>query len=214
MGEDMANCPGWPPVGRGRAPPPPWCRRRSARSSRSSALRSCRRAGPYPHVCAKGWRHRHVRQRRRPRAATVSRPSAGGQRKRSASPEVMALQSSRSGQSVQAGRRGVQIVAPRSIIAWAKSPGPVAGTSARHSVRSRGLASLSGVTIAKSREITRSTLPSMTAARPVEGDRRDRRRGIVADAGQLSQASLAYRETLPPCRATSSAHFLRLRARA
>ena len=65
---------------------------------------------------------------------------------------------------MQDGRRGVQIVAPRSIIACAKSPGRVAGTSLSTIARICGLASGSGVSIASSRETTRSTLPSTTAA--------------------------------------------------
>jgi hypothetical protein len=68
------------------------------------------------------------------------------------------------GQMAQAGRFGVQIVAPRSIIACAKSPGRSLGVS---SVTLRFIAGLepgSGASMANSREITRSTLPSITAA--------------------------------------------------
>ena len=73
-------------------------------------------------------------------------------------------QSSRSGQSMQRGRRGVQMVAPRSIIACAKSPGRSFGTSLSSQARISVLASGSGVRMANRRAITRSTLPSTTAA--------------------------------------------------
>ena len=65
---------------------------------------------------------------------------------------------------MQDGRRGVQIVAPRSIIACAKSPGRDCGTSRSTTSWIAGFASGSGVSIARSRVITRSTLPSTTAA--------------------------------------------------
>jgi hypothetical protein len=58
----------------------------------------------------------------------------------------------------------VQTVAPRSIIAWAWSPGRTAGVSVAASARSRGFAAGSGVATQKSRATTRSTLPSTTTA--------------------------------------------------
>ncbi len=65
---------------------------------------------------------------------------------------------------MQDGLRGVQIVAPRSIMACAKSPGRAAGTSCSTIAWICGLAAGSGVSIASNRAITRSTLPSTTAA--------------------------------------------------
>ena len=50
---------------------------------------------------------------------------------------------------------------------------------------------------------------------PIEGDRGDRRRGVVADPGQCAQRRRVARETLPPCRSTTArAQACRLRARA
>ena len=65
----------------------------------------------------------------------------------SGSPETMARQSSRTGQSMQRGRFGVQIVAPRSIIACAKSPGRSAGTNSSSNARISGLESGNGARI-------------------------------------------------------------------
>ena len=108
------------------------------------------------------------------------------------------------GQSAQAGRFGVQMVAPRSISACAKSPGRSAGTSASVSAPDRGLRLGSGSSIAKSRATTRSTLPSTAAAALVEGDRRDRGGGIGADARQLAQLRLGRRGSAPPCASTTA----------
>jgi purine nucleosidase len=62
------------------------------------------------------------------------------------------------------GVRGRHTVAPRSISAWAQSPGrsPVTRPSARR--RSSGRAAGRGVSTANSRAMTRSTLPSTTLA--------------------------------------------------
>ncbi|MNL23912.1 hypothetical protein D3C87_1453240 [compost metagenome] len=68
--------------------------------------------------------------------------------KRSGSCSASARQSSRKGQSAQAGRFGVQIVAPRSIIAWAKSPGRSVGVSSRTLAFISGLEPGSGASIA------------------------------------------------------------------
>ena len=62
-------------------------------------------------------------------------------------------------------QRGVQIVAPKSIIAWAKSPARVSGVSASASALISVLAVGSGVARAKSRATTRSILPSTGVAR-------------------------------------------------
>ena len=76
----------------------------------------------------------------------------------SASPRARPMQLSFHGQKTQAGFFGVQIVAPRSIIACAKSPAAVAAR-ARGPAQS-GLASGNGPASANSRAITRSILPS------------------------------------------------------
>ncbi|MNL47317.1 hypothetical protein D3C87_1700990 [compost metagenome] len=75
-----------------------------------------------------------------------------------------ARQCGRNGQSAQAGRFGVQIVAPRSIIACAKSPGRSGGVSSATFAFMAGFEPGRGASIAKRREMTRSTLPSITAA--------------------------------------------------
>ncbi len=77
-------------------------------------------------------------------------------------PRLCAVQNALSGQMPQAGLRGVQIVAPRSIIACAWSPGRSAGVSGAANAVSSGLAAGSGVSTANSRAMTRSTLPSTT----------------------------------------------------
>ena len=82
----------------------------------------------------------------------------------SAIPVRCPAQRARQGQSAQAGRRGVQIVAPRSITAWAWSPGRRSGVRAAAWARSAGRAAGSGVCTAWRRAITRSTLPSTTTA--------------------------------------------------
>ena len=51
-------------------------------------------------------------------------------------------------------------------MAWAKSPARSSGTSACAMARISGLDSGNGVSIARQREITRSTLPSTAAWRP------------------------------------------------
>ena len=175
-------------------------------------------AAEQPLLRAAAQQHRAVRRgsartrRRGAAAAPAFRPAPASPRRCRA---ARAAQSSRHGHSTQRGRRGVQIVAPRSIIAWAKSPARCAGTSAAASARRRGLAAGSGSRTAKSRATTRSTLPSTAAVAPVEGDRRDRRRGVVADPGQRAQRRDVVAERRPPCRSTTArAQACRLRARA
>ena len=62
-------------------------------------------------------------------------------------------------------RFGEQIVAPRSIIAWVKSPGRRDGTSVSARARISDFAAGNSASIAKSRAITRSMLPSTATAR-------------------------------------------------
>ena len=86
----------------------------------------------------------------------------------SSMPWRLAAQSSCHGQSKQFGRLGVHIVAPRSIMACAMSPGRLFAASASTSSAAQVLTSAfnlgSGVVSAKSRVSTRSILPSTGAA--------------------------------------------------
>ena len=91
------------------------------------------------------------------------------------------------GHRAQAGRFGEQIVAPRSIIACAKSPERFGGSNDAASRLIPGLAAGNSSSTANSRAITRSTLPSTGTAGRIERDRGDRRGGVVADAGQRAQ---------------------------
>ena len=122
-------------------------RDRNPRSIPSSALRSCRRAGR-----AAGGRRSIVPSARSTTKAAPRRnsPSAFGVRRGNVSwsPRRRASQRSFHGQSKQAGRFGVQIVAPRSIIAWAKSPARRAGASSAASRCNSGFAAGSGVSTA------------------------------------------------------------------
>ena len=105
----------------------------------SSALRSCRRAGPLPAASAPAQSHpRGARQKRR-RGAARLRVSVPARGKVSASPRACAAQLSCHGHRAQAGFFGVQIVAPRSIIAWAKSPARRCGASSRRKPAQLGL---------------------------------------------------------------------------
>jgi conjugal transfer ATP-binding protein TraC len=73
-----------------------------------------------------------------------------------------AAQNVDTGQSKHFGERGVQMVAPRSISAWAQSPGRSSVTSSPARRFSSGLLSGIGASTANSRDMTRSTLPSTT----------------------------------------------------
>ena len=136
-----------------------------------------------------------------PRSATKaaprrSTPSAFGALRGSVSctPAARARQAPSHGQMAQAGRFGVQIVAPRSIRACAKSPGRSAGTSA--SARSR----ISGLCLRQRRldeEQPRNHALDIAVDRgggAIKRDRRDRRRRVGADAGQAAQARLGVGE--------------------
>ena len=102
----------------------------AAPSSRSSALRAMPPSRPLSGRLAQQHRavaaHRDEGRAARAAAFRASAPVAETVRDRR---DGARAQSSRSGHSMQRGRFGVQIVAPRSIIACAKSPGRVGGTS-------------------------------------------------------------------------------------
>src|SRR6185503_1788408 len=80
------------------------------------------------------------------------------------SPRAFAAHARFHGQSAQAGRFGEQIVAPRSIIACAKSPERLAGNSDDASRLIAGLAPGDSCSTANSRAKTRSILPSTGTA--------------------------------------------------
>lgn len=84
--------------------------------------------------------------------------------KASATPATRAAQPVRQGQEGQSGRRGVHTVAPRSISAWAKSPGRPGAARAAASRVIPPRAAGSGVSMACSRASTRTTLPSTGTA--------------------------------------------------
>ena len=93
-------------------------------------------------------------------------------------------------------------------------------TDASASARQRRRESLllqtgNGVSMRRSRAMTRSTLPSTTVAGRSKGDRGDRRRGVEADALATCATPLhllgSVHQTHP---ATCRAHLCRLRARA
>ncbi len=83
----------------------------------------------------------------------------------SGSPRRRAAQASIHGQSAQAGLFGVQMVAPRSISAWAKSPARAGGISVAVRRRISAFAAGNSSSTANSRATTRSILPSTGAAR-------------------------------------------------
>ena len=112
----------------------------------------------------------------------------------SGSPRRRAAQASIHGQSAQAGFFGVQMVAPRSISACAKSPARFAGTRPSASRRICAFAAGSSSSTAKSLATTRSTLPSTAAA----GRRKRSPRSLPryrADARKRGAARLAGAET-------------------
>ena len=98
------------------------------RSSATSAMppsRPRRRPRPQQHAIVAA-----AAPRRRRRGAARLPPSAPCAAASPARPPRAPRQAASHGQTAQAGRFGVQIVAPRSISACAKSPGRSAGTSA------------------------------------------------------------------------------------
>ena len=76
--------------------------------------------------------------------------------------------------------------------ACAKSPARRGGNSDAASRLMVGLAAGNASSTANSRDTTRSTLPSTGTAGGIEGDRRHRRRGVVADARQRAQGFDAF----------------------
>ena len=213
MGEDMIDRPRLGPVGRGRRA---FAGRRGARSRRRSEGRAFRRAGPWPGGGRAG-RGRHARANRRCRCRRGLAAFAALTR----IDLPAALPSGpRSGRRAGSGRnpatRGVQIVEPRSIIAWAKSPAPlVRRDRCRRARRSRSRAPGSG----SLRPRTAARRPARHWRRPPPpfGRRRSRRSprrcsGRCPEACATPPRSSGKR---PSCsRATCLAQAIRLRARA
>ncbi len=211
MGEDVADFAGPLPLRRERGGRQVRYRRRAAPSSRWSAPRSCRPGGR-----PDGRRRKRMAPsgRTATKAAPVrSRPF--GPRRLDRETLRIALRQrravlARAGTRLQAGRRGVQTVAPRSIIAWAKSPGRSCGQDALHEARGfRAFALGSGVSIARQARDDALDIAVDDGRRAVEGDRGDRRRRVGADARQRAQARFRRRGTrrharAPPHRRTAS----------
>jgi hypothetical protein len=83
---------------------------------------------------------------------------------RSGAPPASPAQNRLTGHRSHRGDFGRQITAPRSMVAWAQSPGRTSEAMTPARRRNSGLASGSGVSTANRRETTRSTLPSTTTA--------------------------------------------------
>ncbi len=104
--------------------------RRNLPSIPSSALRSCRRADLWPAASAPARNHPPAAPRKQRRGARRLRASAHGAEMSPRRRGARAAQLSFHGHKAQAGVFGVQMVAPRSIMAWAKSPARRGGVSA------------------------------------------------------------------------------------
>ena len=178
----------------------------------------------FGHAAEQAFRRPRAHQHDNRRRAARRRPRRGAARLRASAPcaETSRRRRARAprkpsfhGQSAQAGFFGVQMVAPRSIIACAKSPARARGVSAR--AKRADLAAwppAAASSTAKSRAITRSILPSTGDRRRVERDRRDRGRRVGADARQRAQLGFGCGKC-PPWRSTTAcAQACRLRARA
>ena len=178
-------------------------RHRNHATSRCPALRSCCRADPFPGAGAAA-RGRRRAARRRPRRGAAglraSAPCAG----RSPARRARARRKPRSTDTARRPASSAsRCVAPRSISACAKSPVRCGGISDAASRLMTGFAAGNSSSTANSRVTTRSTLPSTGTAGRIEGDRADRRRGVVADAGQRAQrfevvAEIRRRAVRPP----------------
>ncbi len=155
-----------------------------------TASPTCRRADH--EAAARGATPRRPREERRKSTPRRTGRSVFSSRRGSASarPSAKPLHQLRTGHNPQAGRRGVQSVAPRSIIACAKSPGLCFGVRLFAKALISAFASGKGVVTAKSRATTRSILPSTGVAALAEGDRGDRCGGVVADAGKRAKLCL------------------------
>ena len=95
---------------------------------------------------------------------------------------------------MQRGRFGVQIVAPRSIMACAKSPGRSAGTSFSRTERISDLGLRQRRSDLEQARHHPLDIAVDDRSLPVEGDRGDRRRRIGADPGQAAQSVFGVRK--------------------
>ena len=184
--------------------------------NRCPALRSWRRAGPFPDACASSTR---------PSARMCHEGGAAAQfafalgrlaRERLLVAALKrATRPSFHGHSAQAGRLGEQMVAPRSISACAKSPARRAGNKRRRQPLDRRLRRRQFVLDRKQPRHHALDIAVHWHRRRVERDRSHRRRGVVADAGQRAQALRCSSGNSPPWRSTTArAQACRLRARA
>jgi len=107
----------------------------------------------------------------------------------------------------------VQIVAPRSIIAWAKSPARASGVIRPAAAWIAALPPGSGAPIANSRATTRSTLASTTTARRPKAIAATEAAVYWPSPGRARRPSSVSGKA-PPRAATARAQASRLRARA
>ena len=196
MGEDLFDRPGQPAPtrddrgGAGRPRRPGLRRSRACQAARPSRREAHARDG------GERERRRRSGRRRTPRPPGAVWPSPRrGAGRRSGFPVRNAAQSGASGHKGQSGLRGRQIVAPISISAWAKSPALSPGASVRAAVID--FAPRPGDRLIE-REEARQDAGDIAVDRrglASEGDRRDRRGGIGADAGEGAQIRLLARKS-------------------
>ena len=151
------------------------------------ALPSWTRASPCPDAFATARVYRRAERRRRRRGAACLRALAicAGMSARCA--KACAAQASLQGHNTQAGRLGEQIVAPRSISACAKSPERCGGNKRRCPSLDRGLGRRQRFFDREQPCHHALDIAVHRHRRQIEGDRGDRRGGVVADARQRTQ---------------------------
>ena len=167
------------------------------------------RAGPQENAVIGAQNHEG-----RAAAQFAGRPSSASSDRVPAAPRRAPGKASIQGQRAQAGRFGVQMVAPRSMTACAKSPGLSGGTRSRVSARIVGFAF--GQRLLDDEEARHHPLHIAVHRRRrlIERDGGDCRRRIGADSRQGQQFGLGRREIRRRSRSTTAlAQAWRLRAR-